>query len=397
MADVMLMGKVPPVRESWCAMAPNGHAVELAKRLGALPDPTTEELADGIALFAELGWAMCQRWHRAGTLQVLDMIRHGASDSEVDEAITELWNNENSTWIKHAAAPMRTWANSHQPLKQIMWTRATLMEKAIAHHFAGAYEASIPIINAQIEGLTRDLTNQSFFSTTNEEPYMDDETLAGMDSSLPAVRKLFREPVPTSGHYGKVSRHGVHHGRDLAYDTRANSTKAIVLFIALVEFLPKLAANKSDRLRRRSEGRVAGSRELDEKGRLVDDRHVPEVQSFAIAFAGQYANSLLNFPRRVFDAKRSLTELSSRHGLHSKRLTLREDDEGWMWQYKLPAGQILGYAARPSTSTKRLFPDVWRWDAPEAPADFPWRNDQDWRSDDDAPPFQPNWDPEPLI
>ena len=82
-----------------------------------------------------------------------------------------MWSNENSTWIKHAAAPMRTLANRHPPLKQIMWSRASLVEKAIAHHFAGAYEASIPIIDAQIEGLTRDLTNQSFFSTTTEEKY----------------------------------------------------------------------------------------------------------------------------------------------------------------------------------------------------------------------------------
>ena len=376
-------------------MAPSQQAVELAKRLGVLPDPTLGELADGIALFSELGWAMCRRWHKAGTLRVLDMISHGASESEVDEAITEMWNNENSTWIKHAAAPMRTWANSHQPLKQIMWSRATLMEKAIGHHFAGAYEASIPIIDAQIEGLTRDLTNQSFFSTTNEEEYMDDQTLAGMDSSLPAVRKLFREPVPISGHYGKVSRHGVHHGRDLAYATRANSTKAIVLFIALVEYLPKLASTKSDRLRRRLEGRVAGSKELDEKGRLVDDRHVPEVQSFASAFAGEYANALLMYRRR-FDPERSLTELSDRHGLHPRRLTLREDDEGWMWHYTVPAGRVLGYAARPSTSTKRSFPDVWRWDASEARGDFPWREGHGWRSDDDAPPFQPNWDPKLL-
>ena len=55
-------------------------------------------------------------------------------------------------------------------------------------------------------------------------------------------------------------------------------------------------------------------------------------------------------------------------------------------------GQTLGYAARPSTSSERRHPDVWRWDDPSTPDTFPWNDSTGWRSDDDFP-RSPNWEP----
>lgn len=169
-----------------------------------------------------------------------------------------------------------------------------LLEKAIAHHQDGSFEASIPIIYAQIDGLSRDLTGASFFSKANNDPYIDDETLAGMESNLPTVRRAFSADVNESGAYGLVSRHGVMHGRDLAYATRVNSTKAVVLIAALAEYFPRIANDAGARLRRLHEQAVAGSAELDDLGRLIDDREVPEIQdaAWAARLQGRSAHQL---------------------------------------------------------------------------------------------------------
>lgn len=376
-------------------MAQSEQAREFARRLGVVSHPTLEDLVEAVAMFAPLGWAMCGRWHMEGTLRVLRQAGNGATDGELDEAITDVWNNDNATMLRHAAAPIRRWANSHYPFKQLLWDRVTLIDKAIEHHRAGAYEASIPIILAQIDGMSYDLTGQSFFSKRNSDPYLDDETIAGMETNLPVVRGLFSEDVRPTGDYGKVSRHGVLHGRDLGYATRVNSTKAIVLIAALAEYFPKIADDAGARLRREHEDSVAASVELDELGRLVDDRHIPELLNFAYDLDTEYLNAVL-VNRTPFDAQRQVAAIARKHGLNSESFALEEDEVGWRWHYTIPAGQTLGYAARPSTSSERRHPDVWRWDDPTTPIAFPWDDDSGWRSDNDFP-RSPNWEPRLVI
>ncbi|MDV6271519.1 hypothetical protein [Rhodococcus globerulus] len=341
-------------------MAQSEQAREVARRLGVVSDPSPEQLAEAVALFAPLGWAMCGHWHLEGTLRVLRESGNGASDAELDEAIADVWNTENVTWLKHAATPIRRWSNSHYPFKQLLWDRVRLIEKAIEHHFNGAYEASIPIILAQIDGLNCDLTGQSFFSKGNRDPYLDDETIAGMEANLPVVRALSEDVRPT-GDYGKLSRHGVLHGRDLGYATRVNSTKTIVLIAALGEYLPKVANDAGAQLRREHVDNVGGSGELDELGRFVDDRQVPELLNFAYNLDTEYLNAVLLNPG-PFDASRKLAAVARKHGLDSEAFAFEEDQIGWRWYYTIPAGQTLGYAARPTTSAKRRHPDVWRSD-----------------------------------
>lgn len=376
-------------------MTQSDQAREVARRLGVASHPDTALIAEAVAVFAPLGWAMCGRWHRDGTLRALRLAGEDATEEAIDEAITEVWNNDNKTWLHHAATPIRQWSNSHYPFKQLLWDRVVLIEKAIEHHFAGAYEASIPIVLAQIDGMSIDVTGKSFFSKKNNDPYMDDETLAGMEANLPVVRGVFSEDVRPSGHYGRVSRHGVMHGRDLAYATRANSTKAIVLVAALAEYLPKIADDVGARYRQDHENEVAGSTEVDEVGRLIDDREVPELHRFAYDLDSAYLESVL-LNRGPFDVRAQLTAVARKHSFDPTGFTVEHDSIGWRWHYTLPAGQTLGYAARPSTSSERKHPDVWRWDAAAEPAALPWENPDGWRSDDDFPRSS-NWEPKLVI
>lgn len=64
-------------------------AAEVARRLGVVAHPATTQIAEAVALFAPLGWAMCGRWHQAGTVRVLRLAASGVESAAIDEAITE--------------------------------------------------------------------------------------------------------------------------------------------------------------------------------------------------------------------------------------------------------------------------------------------------------------------
>lgn len=370
------------------------RAKEIARRLGGIGGQAGQ-IAQAVGVFAPLGWAMCGRWHVAGTLRVLEMAENGAQPTELDTALADLWNMENGAWMRNAAAPMRAWANDHLPLKKLLWERATVIERAVAYHQDGSYDAAIPMLLAQIDGLSFDLSGKSFFSSGNTEPFVDDETLAGLEGNLPVVRSVFSAPVRASGMHGLVSRHGVMHGRDLAYPSRENSTKTIVLVVALAEYWPPAARRSSVTHRRQHETEVAGATTLDELGRLVDDREIPEVRRAAYDIAAAYGNAILMAAQHVFDLETEIAAASQRHGLDPDRFTRDRDRTGWWWAYRVPARQVLGYASRPSTSTERRWPDVWRWDAQDSPSSPPWQSPQGWRPDDQVP-RSPNWEWEPI-
>lgn len=97
-----------------------------------------------------------------------------------------------------------------------------------------------------------------------------------------------------------------------------------------------------------------------------------------------------------FDAHATLAQVASKHNLDPDDFTSGQDQVGCWWHYTVPAGQTLGYAARPTTSTERRHPDVRRWDATERPGRPPWTDSAGWRSDDDFP-RSPNWDRDPII
>lgn len=155
------------------------------------------------------------------------------------------------------------------------------MKCAWEHHTNGSYEAAIPIVLAQIDGITADATlppkgkgGKMFFSPSGGKfvDVVDDTTLAGMNAALPVARKHFMTDVNVTGARGAVSRHGVMHGRELGYDTRANSTKVFVLLAAVVEWAQPRIQAEIERRRTERDKCYAGSEETDPEGRRLDRR-----------------------------------------------------------------------------------------------------------------------------
>lgn len=369
-------------------------ASEISTRLRNSDQATTKMIADAVEAFSPLGWAMSASWHQEGTKKVVQAAKHAESTEEIDEIISEMWNTDGANLLKRGAAPIRRWSNMHGPLKQILWDRTKLIEKAIEHHFNGHYEASIPIILAQIEGLSRDLTGQSFFSKSNGDPYLDEETIAGIDANLPIVRAVFSEDVKESGNFGKPSRHGVHHGRDLGYGTLINSTKAIVLITALSEYFPKIADTTGESQRRAHEIRVAGSTAVDGQGRRVDDRDVPELINFTWKVETEYLKSV-QFGDKTYDIRKSIRRAAILNALDPTQFHIEDSLDGWRWHYRTRSGQVLGIAGRPTQKGDVKKTEIWRWDATTLPTGFPWENISQWVHYDFPPP--PNWDPKIII
>ena len=106
--------------------------------------------------------------------------------------------------------------------------RAWLIDLAWDHHVAGRDDASVPIVLAQIDGLAVDVTGgKLFFSDKRSKAaeVVDDSTIAGLDEGSPVARRYFNGFVGKTGVSDGLSRHGVLHGRALAYDTVGNSTR----------------------------------------------------------------------------------------------------------------------------------------------------------------------------
>jgi hypothetical protein len=77
---------------------------------------------------------------------------------------------------------------------------------------------------------------------------------------------------------GSLSRHGVLHGRELAYDTRVNSARTWSVLDALVEWALPKARELVDARKVERQAKNAGSQDLDERERRVDDREFSETR-----------------------------------------------------------------------------------------------------------------------
>lgn len=124
-------------------------------------------------------------------------------------------------------------------LRAYFGQRRRLLDKAKDHHIHRRYDASVPILLAQIEGLVVDLSDgKTFFSKsrTRKAPVDAPGILAGIEHGLPALRDLFSEGVTTTGSEGRLSRHGILHGRELAYDTELVSSKCWSLLAVVAEW-----------------------------------------------------------------------------------------------------------------------------------------------------------------
>ncbi|MBL8779256.1 MAG: hypothetical protein JNK12_25260 [Acidimicrobiales bacterium] len=261
---------------------------------------------------------------------------------------------------------------------EVLVNRARLIEIAWDHHQAGEFAAVVPLLFAQVDGITIDATGgKEFFSGPKRSTLIDNATLAGLDVSLPVARSFFDQGQGRSKVSGSVSRHAVLHGRELGYDTELNAAKAWSLLAAVIDFAtPRLQAAMS---RRRIDylNVWADTDALDSAGRRRDDRGFDE--------AYELLNQIQTAQRLAFvvDGRYS-TRPPTHPSIDLTRATIEVTADGTAWWAKTgtPSGWIFAMASSGDL--------VWIYDGGDAPRTAPGDGDDRWILDD-IDPLPPNW------
>jgi hypothetical protein len=237
------------------------------------------DMARAIILFTPLGWAPSSRAPNDVYADALEVYGRTDSLEEAERRLVAGWNQKDQ--LRYRILSIRGLGMGHDPLQDKFLQRSRLVEKALEHHNNGAYEASVPIVLAQVDGIVSDLTDppREFFGKQRKASHLvDDATIAGLPEGLQPLRLLFSDDMKVSGATGALSRHGILHGRELGYDTKLNSTKVFVLLVAIIEWAHPRARARAERLEREREARYAGSQETDEEGRRLDRRGFEEAR-----------------------------------------------------------------------------------------------------------------------
>lgn len=166
---------------------------------------------------------------------------------------------------------------------------------------------------------------------------------------LATLQSKYGENVKETQAKGSLSRHGIAHGRELAYDTRVNSAKSWSVIDSLVQWALPLAREEAQRRRTEQQNANAGRMDVDANGRRFDDREFTETRdvltmlgSSAIGWRrnqGRFPPDLIG---RVYTQK-DLTKrgLPDPSGL---RMEITQDGEvAWFWRPTI-SGWVLGYA-----------------------------------------------------
>jgi hypothetical protein len=217
-------------------LAPIDQAIRDANRM-------FETIANSIGVFAEHGWAPSGNMPIPVYEAAIKVLAEGGPLDAAEDALVDGWNDQSILPHLHHRV-LGLGLGKDEEIEGWCRERGRLVRRAWEHHQVGSYECAIPMVFAQLDGITADATatpqnpaGRMFFSMHRhrQAEVVDDTTLAGMNDALPVVRNYFWSRRDFTGVTGSDNRHGVMHGRELRYDTRANSTKAFVLLAAVVE------------------------------------------------------------------------------------------------------------------------------------------------------------------
>lgn len=106
--------------------------------------------------------ALGQRGWGLASLPVAEQTRARAlldadQPDQADALLADLWDDDRRTG--RVVARVSTLGAADPAFRELSLHRRRLLVKARQHHHAGAYEASVPIVLAQVEGITVDATD----------------------------------------------------------------------------------------------------------------------------------------------------------------------------------------------------------------------------------------------
>lgn len=310
-----------------------------------------ESTLNALSYLVPLGWAP---FHMKTAIveQAIELVRSGNTEA-ADDLLAGQWDGEGSWRTKRVCDRVRVMGAGFRQddLENLFRERARLLVKAREHHEAGRYEASIPIVHAQMEGIVMDVTGgRKFFTRGRQKADVTDPSqLVSITACLATLQTTYGESVTETQANGSLSRHGIAHGRELAYDTRANSAKSWSVLDSLVEWALPLSRREGQRRRAERQAANAGRTDVDVNGRRVDDREFDETRDVITTLGtsaigwrrnqGRYPADLIGGIYTQDDfTKRGLPDSS---GLRME--TTQDGGTAWFWRQTI-SGWVLGYA-----------------------------------------------------
>ena len=106
---------------------------------------------------------------------------------------------------------------------------------------------------------------------------------------------------PDTSLSGRLGRHGIVHGRELAFANQINSTKAFVTLFAVITWAQPIARARLEELRQAYVDRYSGSDEVDGDGRRRDRRGFDEAKRQLLYMQGQQRRFLDQHDRYATD------------------------------------------------------------------------------------------------
>lgn len=365
-----------------------GGAWERLVGVGAEYRRSIEGIEDAVRVLVPRGWAV-MNMDTDAVVRAVQMSEAGRGD-EADDLLAEEWDGEGAWRLNRVCQRVGVMGATDAEMSRLCRERARLLGLAKEHHLEARYDASIPLLQAQLEGIAMDVTGGKKFFTkgTLKADLVDPAQLVSIEAGLAALQATYGQDVTETQTQGSLSRHGVAHGRELAYDTRANSAKTWSVVDALVQWaLPKardlVAARRAER-----QAENAGSHETDERGRRVDDREIAEtrdvlrlLETSAMGWhrqrgafrddvvGGVYETS--DFTRRRLPAE------------HEVRECARADGQEVMYWRQTASGWVLGLAV--SAQGEGGFGE-YLYAGPQPPAGLPSEGAEGWGGLYDTPP-----------
>ena len=195
-------------------------------------------LARATVLLGPRGWTVAGDRVASGTYaRAVALIDADADESAVDQVMTKAWSNRVS--LRGTYGPIPWLYGPDDASINLMIGRIALLNQALEHHLRGEYAAAVLIVLSQIDGITLDATKNKhgFFIRADGLPLEDSSTIAGLPGNLSATRDAIRADRWKTTMDGRLVRHPIMHGRELAYGTEVNSCKTFGLLGSVIEFL----------------------------------------------------------------------------------------------------------------------------------------------------------------
>lgn len=342
----------------------------------------TSAIAKSLTLFTPLGWAPTAYAPADVYARAVAVYEATGSTDAAEQVLLDGWNEGRQLGLR--PGHLISLGRGDEELETNFGARHVLVQKAMAHHEAGGYEASVPIVLAQADGIILELTGKMLFVKGQPKHLLSEGSIAGLPQGLQVLAPLLSQSQNDTTVSGALQRHAILHGRELGYDTKINSTKSLVLLMGVMDWAePQVKQLVVDRKADR-EALYAGRTERDATGRWLDRRGFKEakrgldwlemVQLGRLTTNGRFSAELATLPPEQHDQdRREQTKIQMQtSGNGAGYVAMRQVDgkEYWFGLAVGSRGERWLYAGqeRPTTDVTDS-----AWSSAELPPD--WRRD----------------------